>query len=87
MADDDLETEYHLTHSGWQQGTVFFFRHTKQLISPPVDRVLTLVHRLYQRSGWSPEEISVREIWRSPEVTDDDLLNLRKRFPFPRGET
>jgi hypothetical protein len=30
MADDDLETEYHLTPTGWRPGTEYFFRHTKE---------------------------------------------------------
>ncbi len=82
MAVDDMETEYHLTPSGWVQGTYYFFGKTQKEIAPPADRVLTIVERVYQRSQWSAEERSVTEKWRSPKVTDEEIKELRRRFPF-----
>lgn len=83
MAADRLETEWHLTPSGWINGTIRFFGHIQgTAVEPPPDRVLTVVHKIYQRSEWSSEERSIYEIWRSPSdsVTIDEL---RRRFPAP----
>jgi hypothetical protein len=48
MAVDDLETEYHLTPTGWVTGTSYFFGKTKEEIAPPSDRLVTMVERIYQ---------------------------------------
>jgi hypothetical protein len=82
MAEDDLETEYHLTPRGWVIGTSHFFGNTEKEIVPPADRVLTMVRRIYQRSGYSPEEKSWREKWRSRKVSDVDLAKLKSKFPL-----
>jgi hypothetical protein len=83
MAIDDLETEYHLTPSGWVEGTERYFGDIQRNVDPPADRVLTMVGRIYQSSGWSPEDRSIREEWRSPTISDADLNALRQKFPCP----
>jgi hypothetical protein len=84
MAVDDLQTEYHLTPSGWKTGTERFFGDVQgQLVEPPADRVLTLVGRIYQASGWSPESRTIREEWRSPKICKEELAALQKKFPCP----
>jgi len=87
MAVDDCRTEYHLTPNGWVIGTSYFFSNVDgKEIAPPEDRVLTVVGRIYQRSGWSPEERSLREQWRSPNISASDLARLTEKFPCPFSE-
>lgn len=87
MAVDDCETEYHLTPNGWVIGTSYFFSKVDgKEIEPPLDRVLTIAARIYQRSGWSPEERSTSEKWRSPNVSEDELAKLQSKFPKPFRE-
>jgi len=83
MAVDDLKTEYHLTKRGWTPGTSYSFGKAKEEIAPPPDRVLTMVEQIYQSSRFSREETSWAETWRSPEVSDEELETLRKKFPLP----
>jgi hypothetical protein len=84
MAVDDCETEYHLTRNGWVIGTSYFFSEIDgKEIAPPEDRVLTVVGRIYQRSGWSPDERSLREEWRSPNMSDSELEELQIKYPCP----
>jgi hypothetical protein len=83
MAYDDVETEWHLTPRGWIQGTRWFFGKTDKEIPPPHDRVLTMVDRTYQRSGWSKEENTQRETWRSASLTPEELSDLRRKYTDP----
>jgi len=84
MAVDDLKTEWHLAPAGWIAGTTTYFNTAQgEVVAPPEDRVLTIVHRIYQRSEWSREEQSVYEVWRSASATDSDIEALKKRFPAP----
>ncbi len=78
MAVDDLEREYHLTPNGWVKGTSFCFGNTDKEITPPPDRVLTIVERTYQSSRRSQEEISSRVTWRSPMVSAEQIVELTK---------
>ena len=85
MAVDNVETEYHLTPTGWVIGTDRFFGAGKE-VPPPADRVLTIVGKIYQSSGWSPEERWSREVWRSPNISEQELVELQKKFPCPFKE-
>jgi len=87
MAADDCSTEYHLTPKGWVIGTSYFFSNVNgKEIAPPIDRVLTLVGRTFQRSAWSPDERSLSEQWRSPIASDIELAELQRKFPCPFRE-
>ena len=83
MAVDRLETEWHLTRKGWMKGTSYFFGGTDKEVPPPTDRLLTMVELTEQRSNWSPEETSWTEKWRSPDISDLELKQLREKFPLP----
>jgi hypothetical protein len=83
MAVDNLETEYHLTPSGWVEGTERFFGDVTKRVDPPASRVLTIVGKIYQSSGYSPEERSRREEWRLPSISDAELADLERKFPCP----
>lgn len=84
MVADRLETEWHLTPNGWMHGTTRFFGHIQgEAVEPPPDRVLTVVHEIYQRSEWSSEERSVHEIWRSPSADSAMIGELRRQFSAP----
>ncbi len=80
MSYDRYEREYHLTPSGWMLGTFYFYGHTEKLIPPPSDRLLTIVKEVEQSSGYSPEDISWRQEWRSPDATDAQIAQLQKKF-------
>jgi hypothetical protein len=80
MSYDHYEQEYHLTRTGWKPGTSYFYGSTQQEEEPPLDRVLTVVKEVRQSSGWSPEDISWYEEWRSSEVSPGEINGLIKQF-------
>ena len=85
MSADRYEQEYHLTPAGWQKGTFFFYGKAQTVIPVPFDRMLTIVKEVEQASGWSPEEISWREDWRSANAAAvDRLLKKFGDHPAPR---
>jgi len=80
MAVDDLETEYHLTPNGWVGGNGWFFGSlTRSPSDPPGNRLLTVIERIYQSSGYAREQISFRETWRAAGA-DEKISELKKRF-------
>jgi hypothetical protein len=50
--------------------------------SVPPDRILTMTQKVYQRSMYSAEEVTVRETWRG-EGSPEFIRKLQKKFPFP----
>ncbi|MCK4947706.1 MAG: hypothetical protein KAR07_10225 [Spirochaetes bacterium] len=84
MAVDDLEIEYHLTSRGWVEGTHKFFGNVDgEKIESPQDTVETWVKNIYQRSGWSGEEISWKCIWVDSKMDEKKRNELRNEFPKP----
>ena len=83
MAFDDVRTEYHLTPDGWVKGTCRYFGSSKNEVERPHNTVETWENRLYQRSGWSPEEISAEMIWHNASVPEAEREALRARFTRP----
>src|SRR5690606_10701920 len=84
MAADNLTTEWHLTPTGWVRGTTRFFSAVQgEEISAPTNRVLTVETLIYQRSGWSAEERSVSDIWKSKTVSAEQIEDLRQKYPLP----
>jgi hypothetical protein len=79
MSADRYQQEYHLTPSGWELGTFYFYGNAKK-IEPPSNRVVTIVKEVEQSSGFSPEEISWREDWRSNELDTKQINSLLKKF-------
>ena len=56
MAADDVSTEAHLTREGWVKGTERYFGESGgSEVERPKSAIETWVHRIYQRSIWSPE--------------------------------
>ena len=86
MAIDDFKTEYHLTSKGWVTGTHYFFSKTDEEVAPPSDRIITVVHRVYQRSQWSSEEVTTSTVWKDPNFSSTRLLAFREEFPSPWEE-
>jgi hypothetical protein len=83
MAVDRLETDYHLTQRGWVIGDVrSMFTADNKTVPVPPDRLLTLTHKIYQASGHSPEERTVRVTWRG-YATDEQIADLRAKFAPP----
>jgi hypothetical protein len=67
MSYDRYERVYHLTPNGWVLGKFYFYATADEKEPAPKDRVLTLVKEVEQSSGYSPEEISWREAFRSTD--------------------
>ena len=65
-------------HGTVNQHTFFFYGKTQTVVPPPADRVLTIAKEVKQASGWSPEETSWREDWRSSDA--DAVRVLLKKF-------
>ena len=88
MAEDNLLTEYHLTPTGWVQGTERFFRRVSQdgEVKRPKDAVETWERHIYQRSMWSRESYSVNRVWHDESVPEPDRKELRSRLGMPKGE-
>jgi hypothetical protein len=80
MSYDHYEQEYHLTPTGWKSGTSYSYGNAEQEVKLPLDRVLTVVREVRQSSGWSPEDISWYEKWRSSEVSPGETNGLIKQF-------
>jgi len=83
MAVDRAETDYHLTPNGWITGdSRGMFMEKRAATTPPLDRVLTLTHKMVQSSRHSPEERWVIVAWRG-DATDEQIGELRAKFPPP----
>jgi hypothetical protein len=80
MSADRYEQEYHLTPGGWELGTFFLYGVAKKKVAPPSNRVLTIVKEVEQSCGFSAEEISWREDWRSTKFDTKQINSLLKRF-------
>jgi hypothetical protein len=80
MSADRYEREYHLTPNGWVLGTFYFYGKAKEKVAPPSDRVLTIVKEVEQSCGFSSEEISWREEWRSKKIEASQIARLLKKF-------
>ena len=83
MTFDDVRTEYHLTPDGWVKGTCRYFGSSENEVERPHNAVETWENRLYQRSGWSSEEISAEMIWHNASVPEAEREALRARFTRP----
>jgi hypothetical protein len=81
MAYDNYEIDFHLTPNGWRTGGVNTTGSPDEI--PPEDRVLTIRKSVYQRSGWSSEDIAWNEIWRSPATSEEELAILISKYPSP----
>ena len=85
MAADDISTEYHLTPAGWVTGTVRSFGSSGgKEEERPKNAVETWLHRIYQRSIWSQEEITSRIVWcdESTSETVREALHAKFNRPF-----
>ncbi len=80
MSYDRYEREYHLTPTGWLLGTFSFYGKADDAVARPPDAVLTMVKEVEQSSGYSPEDISWREQWRSPNIAPNEIDRLRQKF-------
>ena len=81
MPYDEYKEDVHLTPSGWVYGT-FSACGTVTEKPAPVDRVLTLHKSVYQGSGYSPENVTWEEAWRSSDVSDVYIKELKAKFPL-----
>jgi len=80
MSYDRYEREYHLTPTGWKLGNFSFYGKVDEPVDAPADRVLTMVKEVEQSSGYSPEDVSWREEWRSADVSRTEVNHLLWQF-------
>lgn len=78
MSYDRYQRIYHLTPNGWVLGKFYFYATADKDEPAPQDRVLTLVKEVEQSSGYSPEDISWREDFRSPD--EKEIARLLGKF-------
>ena len=71
-------TEYHLTRKGWMAGSSKFDFGPENVVTPPVDRVLTCRYREKVSSPFSSMEQCTQEVWRCGD--DAAIASLRERF-------
>lgn len=82
---DDFEVEYHLTPNGWVRGCEWFFGRLQAESPTPVDRLLTLRKRLYQRAPDSVKDTTWTTVWQNPAVSDAEIESLRNRHRWPEA--
>ncbi len=90
MSYDRYEDEYHLTPDGWISGSSYFYGKSRQEAAPPPTRVLTLLREVRQSSGYSREEVSYSEVWRTQCDSAREIAELSARFgatPASRTKT
>lgn len=71
MSADDYRYETHLTPKGWVRG------------DRPSDAVETWSVRIYQRSAFSPEEVTRSVVWTDEAVPEAERARLRRMFADP----
>ena len=84
MAVDHLETEYHLTPDGWQEGTEQFFG--KADAKPiPANRIETWVRKEVQSSRFSAPVVTWRIVW--PDGIEPSTNKaVRDKFTAPEPD-
>lgn len=84
MSASNEYTEWHLTPSGWKEGTTRVdFKGTTKVVPPP-DRVLSVLCRAHMSSMHSPINYTVEEMW---NCGDRARINeLLKKFGEKTGE-
>ena len=82
MSFDRTEQEYHLTPSGWVEGSFLIYGEGKK-IEPHGNRIETWVVEKYQSSGFASESVTKKLIWVSQDYSESEREALKKSFPFP----
>ncbi len=67
----DRAREYHLTLKGWIAGKV------------PPSRIITIVRRASLRGGRATAVGDWVEIWKSPQIADSFINEVKAQFPVP----
>lgn len=78
MAYDSYSTDWHLTEEGWIQGVPSY--ESGPPLAPPNGRLLTVTRQVYQGSGWSAEDVTWSEVWRSDRITNGELEKLLEGY-------
>ena len=81
---DETTHEYHLTPSGWVEGTSFYFGELHRRVERPADAVESWVRHMVQRHGFAEEKVEWRRRWRRESVSDDEVQALLRKFPRPK---
>lgn len=83
MSLDSTDDEYHLTPSGWVEGTHYCYGEADKIIGRPVDTVETWVRKMTQSISFAPERITWNRIWISPDYSESERMALEKKYPRP----
>jgi hypothetical protein len=80
---DDYTVEYHLMSHDWIKGRTAYMGALKGVAVQPDGCLVTVVQHTYQASGYSKEQITCVESWRSAEAPALDLEKLLEKYPLP----
>jgi hypothetical protein len=83
MSIDKTENEYHLTSSGWIDGTSRINGAPQRIIERPKDCVETWVRTMEQSQSFSKENVVWKRIWMVPEYSESKRKALEKKYPRP----
>jgi hypothetical protein len=87
MSADRTETEYHLTPSGWLEGSFWVYSNKAEDVPTLADRVETWIKEVDDTSGWAPPVVSWKKVWESTDVTPNTKSELSLKFPRPEHPT
>lgn len=77
------DVEFHLTPNGWVRGTEWFVGIIQAEITPPPNRILTIVKRVTTSAATGRDEISWRNTWRNTAIPEAEVAAVRSRFQAP----
>jgi len=83
MSCDKTTHEWHLTPSGWVEGTFSVYGEPHYIIDPPNNRVETWIRDMVQTSSFSREDVSWKCIWESPAYSIEQREALRRSQKWP----
>ena len=89
MSADRTTTEYHLTSSGWIEGTLYCYGNTNRVTPRPPNAVETWELKSEQSSHYAPTlyDWSDQASWVNPDIAPEDREALRLKFPRPPAPT
>jgi hypothetical protein len=83
MSFDKTENEYHLTPSGWIDGTSRIYGSPERVVERPKDCVETWVRIMEQGQAFSKENVVWKRIWIAPDYPQSKREALEKKYPRP----
>jgi len=82
MACDKTEEEYHLTPTGWFNGTYSVWGYAHREVAPPANRIETWVLRMVQSHPMASECYSEECVWKA-KMPKQERDAIRDKFEKP----